>query len=380
MKIVHSTPPMCPAYGGPFSVVLGLSQAQLASGAEVEVRMPWSTSANEHRLDWQPVSVSIEGVTRFSSLAWSPVFARGLRNADADILHTHGIWHHPSWVALSWKRAKKGGHVSSVHGSLEPWAWAHRAWKKRPVWWAIENRNLRSADLLHATCEREAETLRSHGLTAPIAVIPNGVDVRLVAKDPRLNRGRNARRTALFLGRLHPVKGLPLLLKAWAKVRPTGWRLRIVGPDEGGHRTELERLVGALGLRASVQIDGPVEGSQKTAAFLDSDLFILPSRSENFGVAVAEALAHGLPVITTHGAPWRLLEIEGCGWWVPIGEGHIAAALEDATRKDPGELHEMGMRGRRVVAERFAWDRVAKDFSECYGWVLGKGSAPSCVI
>ncbi len=374
---------MGPSYGGPFQSVRKLAQAQMARGIEVAVRMPWSAEAEEHRSDWAPVEVSVSGKILLPPFGWSPSYGRELLECDAEILHTHGIWQHPSWAALAWKQKWHRPHVASVRGMLEPWAWQHHAWKKRPVWWLWEKKNLQTAALLHATSEQEAEALRARGLTAPITIIPNGVDLPAAGalnSIPKLEfKIQNSIRTALFLSRVHPKKGLPLLLEAWAKVRPKGWALHIVGPDEGGHRTELERRVEVLGLAKQVRFSGPLVGEAKEQAFCEASLFVLPTHSENFGIAVAEAMAHDLPVITTQGAPWKLLEEQCCGWWVPVSVQSIAAALDDATRRSPGELSAMGERGRAVVAERFGWEGIARQFVECYQWLRGEGPKPACV-
>jgi glycosyltransferase involved in cell wall biosynthesis len=340
--------------------------------------MPWSAEAEAHKNAWLPVKVMVGGRILLPLLGWSPAYTRAILSSDADVLHSHGLWQHPSWVSLDWKKQFKRPHVCSVRGMLEPWAWQHHAWKKRPVWWLKERRNLQSASLLHATSEQEAQSFRDRGLSAPIAVIPNGVDFEEKLEKQFL-KPVSDRRIALFLSRLHPKKGLPLLLEAWAKIRPVNWILNIVGSDEGGHRTALERQVALLGLGNFVRFAGPLTGSSKVRAFDEADLFILPTHSENFGIAVAEAMARGLPVITTHGAPWALLESERCGWWVPVSVAGIAAALEDATRRPPEELSAMGERGRVVVEERFRWDRIAGEFINCYRWVSGQAKKPECV-
>jgi glycosyltransferase involved in cell wall biosynthesis len=370
---------MGPSYGGPFQSVRYLSTAQFAAGLDVQVKMPWSAEAEAHEDAWSPVKVSVKGRVLFPPLGWSPTYSGNVLASEADVLHSHGLWQHPSWVSLGWKKQYNRPHICSVRGMLEPWAWQHHAWKKRPIWWLMERRNLQSASLLHATSEQEAQSIRDRGLTAPIAVIPNGV-LKAGEFESRTSKPASDQRTALFLGRLHPSKGLPLLLQAWAKVRPMNWILNIAGPDEGGHRRGLERLVTLLGLDNLVRFSGPLTDSCKVQAFDEAELFILPTHSENFGIAVAEALARGLPVITTHGAPWELLETESCGWWVPVSDLAIATALEDATRRPPEELIAMGERGRMVVEKRFRWDRIAGEFINCYQWVSGQGQKPECVI
>lgn len=373
---------MSPSYGGPFQSVRKLAKAQHAAGLSVEVRMPWSAEAEAHLGDWSPVTVSVEGGIQIPPLGWSASYGKALMATGADILHTHGLWQHPSWAALAWKKRHGQPHVVSVRGMLEPWAWQHKAWKKRPVWWLWEQRNLQSASLLHATSEQEAQAVRARGLTVPIAIIPNGVELPVEATGGLNVEGQKSeeKKTALFLSRIHPKKGLPLLFEAWAKVLPEHWKLNIVGPDEGGYRVELERLVGELGLKDVVRFPGSLTGEAKEQAFRAADVFILPTHSENFGIAVAEAMAHGLPVITTHGAPWKLLEEERCGWWVPVSVDGIAAALDCATRKTSEELGAMGARGRKIAEERFAWDGIASEMISCYRWILGDGPKPECVM
>jgi glycosyltransferase involved in cell wall biosynthesis len=380
MRVIHTSPPMGPSYGGPFESVRHLSISQFAAGLDVQVKMPWSAEAEANERAWLPVKVKVGGRILLPQLGWCPTYSRDILSSEADLLHSHGLWQHPSWVSLDWKKQNKRPHVCSVRGMLEPWAWAHRAWKKRPVWWLWERRNLQSASLLHATSIQEAEALRARGLRPPIAVIPNGVALpdHLELFRPQLPEGPG--KIALFLSRIHPVKGLPLLLEAWAKVRPEGWSLHIVGPDESGYRADLERLAGKLALGGAVCFLDALSGQAKARAFRESSLFILPSHSENFGIAVAEALSYGLPVITTHGTPWSILESERCGWWVPTHVEGLAAALDDATSRSGVALAAMGERGREMVASRFAWDGIAQQFIDCYRWILGQASKPDCVI
>jgi glycosyltransferase involved in cell wall biosynthesis len=342
--------------------------------------MPLQDAAKRHLPTWKPVEAQCIGEVQFSLLQWSSSFAHAVVNSKAAILHTHGIWQHPSIVALAWKEKNGRPHVASVHGMLDPWPWHHRAWKKRPVWWLWERRNLKTASLLHATSIQEAEALRARGLRQSIAVIPNGVALpdRLELISPQQEEGSG--KIALFLGRIHPVKGLPLLLEAWAKVRPAGWSLHIIGPDECGHKADLERLGSKLGLGAVVRFSDVLVGEAKASAFRESSLFILPSHSESFGIAVAEALSYGLPVITTHGTPWSILEFERCGWWVPTHVDGLAIALDDATSRSGEALAGMGERGREMVSSRFAWDGIAQQFIDCYQWILGLGPKPDCVI
>jgi glycosyltransferase involved in cell wall biosynthesis len=161
-----------------------------------------------------------------------------------------------------------------------------------------------------------------------------------------------------------------MLIEAWARVRPEGWVLKVVGPDEGGHRIQLERTVSAAGLDEFISFAGAVIGEKKQAAFFSADLFVLPSYSENFGLVVVEALAHGLPVLTTTGAPWSRLAERGCGWWVEPTVDGIAEGLRTATSCHREALKDMGARGREWVAREFGWRSVGRQFMATYEELL----------
>ena len=170
-----------------------------------------------------------------------------------------------------------------------------------------------------------------------------------------------------------------MLVKAWAKVRPSGWKVKIVGPDEAGHRAEVESLVRHAKLEKDFEFAGPLEGEALRAAFESAGLYIQPSYTENFGMAIVEALSHSLPVLTTKGTPWSLLPERGCGWWVAPTMDHIAQALRTATALDAETLRGMGRRGREVVGTEFSWQQTATKLKETYQWVLGGGRNPDFV-
>ncbi len=262
---------------------------------------------------------------------------------------------------------------------LEPWALQHKGGKKRLALALYQRRDLATARVLVATAEQEYVNLRALGLRQPIAIIPNGVPLpdgdAVLARPPR---PAGAPRTVLFLGRVYPVKGLLNLIDAWARVRPTGWRLQIAGPDEAGHLVEVLARARQAGASEAVDYVGAVDGAAKSALYRSADLFVLPSFTENFGVVVAEALAHGLPVITTHGAPWADLPAFGCGWWIPIGVEPLAEALREAIALSDAERAAMGARGLAYV-RRYDWADIAAQMAAVYRWVLGQGPKPDCV-
>jgi len=195
-----------------------------------------------------------------------------------DVIDVQGLWTYPSLANLRHHRRHGTPYVVTPRGMLDPWARARSVWKKRAVRFWFEDAHLAGAACLRATAEMEAEHFRSFGLTNPIAIVPNGVEIPDLRDLPR---DRGARRRALFLSRIHPKKGLPYLLKAWAAIeaqRPD-WELVIAGPDEVGHTAEMQALARRLGLTRVIWHDA-VRGAEKSALYRSADLFVLPTHAE----------------------------------------------------------------------------------------------------
>jgi glycosyltransferase involved in cell wall biosynthesis len=358
---------VAPIHSGVAYSVCGLANALARAGVEVGVWAPDQSAATTpllapdlplHRLS----GTEIEALSRF---------------ANPDVLHDNGIWW-PHNHRLAQMAQREGiARVVSTRGMLEPWAMNHKRWKKRLAWGLYQRRDLTRARWHHTTSDAEAGNVQRLALDVPVCVIPNGIDVPALdaAVAPGTVNGRAAhRKTALFLGRIYPVKGLPMLVEAWARVRPDGWVLQIAGPDEAGHRAQVEKAVAAAGLNDVISFSGPLEGEAKRCAFLDADLFVLPTHSENFGTVVAEAMAHGLPVLTTTAAPWPVLRERGCGWWIDPTVDGIEHGLRDATRLDSATLHAMGSKGREFAVDNYGWEGIAKRFMSMYELVKAGGN------
>jgi len=202
---------------------------------------------------------------------------------------------------------------------------------------------------------------RKLGLSQPIAVVPNGVKLPPSAgpQDYATTRLRTRERTALFLSRIHPSKGLLDLVQAWAALAPVGWRVTIAGGDENGYRAEVEAAVRKANVQADFDFIGEVTDGPKWELYRKADVFVLPTRSENFGIVVAEALASGLPVITTREAPWGQLQTHGCCWWVSVGVEPLVVALREAISLSDEQRREMGARGRKLIEDNYTWPSAA---------------------
>jgi glycosyltransferase involved in cell wall biosynthesis len=298
--------------------------------------------------------------------------------AQTDIIHSHGLWLGPN-IEATWAAARYGKpHVITPRGMLSPVALSFSRLKKRAFWALLQERAVRAAACLHATSEAEYAEFRALGLTNPVAIIPNGIDLPDLGHVPRV--ADPSGRLVLSLGRLHPKKGLDRLVRAWARLEAShpNWRLRIAGPAEGGHDVDLRALVVDLGL-SRVSIEGPIYGHEKLRVYREADLFVLSTLNENFGLTVAEALAAETPVISTKGAPWAGLEIEGCGWWIDHGVEALATALDGALRLPADHLRSMGANGRVWMMRDFSWIRVAQDMSSVYRWLLSADAPPAVV-
>jgi glycosyltransferase involved in cell wall biosynthesis len=353
-------------YGGPAFSVSRLATALADSGVEVGL---WAADGSAPGTQLLPKQTLVQRLTGSESEALN-------RFGAADILHDNGIWlpHNHRIVGL----AERGGipRVVSIRGMLEPWAFRHKHAKKKVAWWLYQRRDLTRAQCHITTGQAEAENLRRLALGVPIATIPNGVDLpenRPLRMGTRSSIGRR-HKTAVFLGRIYPVKGLPMLVEAWARVRPAGWRLQIAGPDETGHKKQVENAISDAGLGDVISFVGPVEGQVKSDLFFNADLFILPTYSENFGMAIAESLAHGVPVLTTTGAPWPMLQESGSGWWVEPTVDGICEGLHQATNRDLESLQQMGKNGRDLVSKQFGWTRVAHLMRSTYEEILRRRS------
>jgi glycosyltransferase involved in cell wall biosynthesis len=409
VKIIHAVSGLLISAGGPSRSIPALATALAERGVNVSLlrrhsanEVPFPTGVKDARLDGKAVTIPHNDKIPLTDYLGS-----------SDIVHSHGIWAPFNHQIASHKPKL---HIIAPRGMLEPWSLNNSKWKKRLAWWLYQRRDLHNATAFHATALSEAENIRRLGFKQPIAVIPNGIvlpddavwrssflvprasldldsssfvvsgssfgteDPRFESEEPRTKNQEPTKKTAFFLSRLHPKKGLPMLLEAWARIRPNDWRLVIAGNDEVGHTRELQEKIKQLGLESDVELPGPLFDEAKEQAYLNADLFILPSYSENFGIVVAEALGYGLPVLTTTGCPWQQLETHNCGWWVEPTVASLEAGLQAALGAGSEELRAMGLRGRKLVEQNYQWPGIAERMLEFYGWILNGGTQPTFVV
>lgn len=297
------------------------------------------------------------------------------RSGRFRILHNHSLWMETNVYAAAAAKGTASKLVVSPRGTFASRALDRSGLVKKALWPLFIARATRGVAAFHATAGHEYADIRASGFEEPVAILPNGVDL-----PDALPKVHGSRRQLLFLGRIHAIKGIDQLLRAWATLqdRHPDWDLVLAGPDEAGHLARMERLADELRLQRYAFV-GPRYGDDKLAAYRAADLYVLPTLSENFGMTIAEALAAGTPVVTTKGAPWAGLEAEQAGWWIDHGVDPLIAALDAAMSETPEQLETRGSRGRAWMARDFSWNRIAADMADFYAWLADGGSVPPFV-
>ncbi len=367
--------------GGLYYSVRGLSKALAERGCSPVVLSPRDTYSAEDAGEWHPLPVEL--FPAYGPLQSSPAMRRRLMAMDTDLIHVHGIWLDSQWAALKRQKRNATPVVVSPRGMLDPWALRNSSWKKRVVERLFASEALERATCINALCQSEVDSIRAYGLKNPVAVIPNGVVLPDLAAVPQ-NRG--GPKKLLFLGRIHPKKGLKELLQAWAMRQRDAegnddWQLIIAGWDDGGHDAGLKALAGELKIEASVDFAGPVYGDEKDRLLRSVDAFILPSFSEGLPMSVLEAWSYGLPVIKTDFCNLPEGFENGAAFRIEPDADNIMQGLKQFFAFSDAERNVMGSNGRALVENRFSWMRIAEQMQSVYAWCIDpSGTPPECII
>jgi glycosyltransferase involved in cell wall biosynthesis len=370
VKVLHVTPSFYPAvvYGGPTQSTYRLCRALARAGCATRVL---TTNANGldavldvttgRAIDLEP-NLSVRYCRRLALHSVSPELLARLRRALdwADVVNLMSVYSFPTIPTLALSRAMDKPVVWSLRGMLQRFEGTRRV-RTKAAWERVCRAVAPERLLLHATSAEEAAASETRWPGARIAVVPNGVDV---PDDVARDDGGGVFRVA-FLGRIDPIKGLENLIDAFAIASPRlgSSRLTIAGNGETEYVASLAALAAKRGIADRVELIGPVRDDAKGAFFAGADVAVLPSHSESFGIVVAEALAHAVPVIASTGTPWRRVESESCGAWTKNDAASLAEGLV-AARRWP--LREMGERGRAWMRREFGWGEVARSMMSAY--------------
>jgi len=389
MRVLHVITGLWKETGGPSEVIPAICTAMIDAGVDVTLATLAGDSAQ---------SVEDAAAHGVRVLQYRPTFrhtiwySRELHRevqrlaCDHDIVHIHGIWQFPDWAAAAAARTAGVPYVITPHGSLQPARLRKSSLKKRVSSVLADRAMLNQASCLHATAPDEADAFRLYGYRGPIAMIPNGITPagriepgRAAMLDAAFRRDfpeTQGRRLLLFLSRIEPIKGVTTLARAWAECTRQfpDWHLVVVGPDERAHLQEVLAILREGGALDRTTITGPLYGDRKTAAYVASEVFVLPTISENFGLVIGEALSHRLPVITTTGAPWPGIVEHGCGWWITPSQTALVDTLRSALPMPRAELQTRGDRGAAWIARDFTWEAESRLLLETYEWLLGSAA------
>ena len=317
------------------------------------------------------------------SLGYSGDLYKVLSSEQPNIIECQGIWQYYSKVAFDYQLNNKDvRRIVVPHGMLDSWAVKNSAWKKKIVGYLFEYKCLNTSDCIQVLNTAEYESVRQFGLKNPIAIIPNGINVSEVAK----KRIEKSKKKLLFIGRIHPKKGLHELMEGISLLQQespqllSSWKVRIAGWNQLNYQEDLLKLRGQLGLNDIVDFIGPVFGEEKRKELQNADAFILPSFSEGLPMTILEAWSFKLPCLMTDYCNLQegfdsaaAIRIEPNAQSICDGLGQLFSMTSSMRMK-------MGVNGLKLCERKYTWKNIANQKIELYNWLLGNGARPDFVL
>jgi glycosyltransferase involved in cell wall biosynthesis len=343
MKILLCTENHFPGYGGPYTAISQTAYNLYKRNIFFKLIFE-KTSNHTYKLDYKEIF------------------------KDFDICHFFGIW--TPWSIKTFRIAKKLNKkiIISPLGALEPWALSQKSIKKKIAWKIYQKKIINSASYIHATSNEEKEHLIDLGIKVPIVILKHGIEIQ---ENIQLKK-QGDKKKAIFFSRIHEKKGLLELVEAWKEINNPNWSLDIYGPVSDMEYLHLvKKTIIKLNLSDQVQIFKPVyDKLQKKNIITSSDCFILPSKSENFGLSIGEALAFGVPVLTTTATPWRSINDYNAGVCFDFSKDNLVKNLRYLFSLQPEQITQMGQNGIKLIKENFDFDIIIEDYINFYKSIL----------
>ena len=360
MKIIHYIPSIDRIAGGTSTYMQVLGK-ELGKLAEVHI----ITHASENPL---PISnCEIHNVS-----VYNPINSRFKNEVSKlfdvikpDLVHVNCCWM-PACAFIQQMAQKRNIKVMlTPHGMLEPWIIKRHYWtRKLPALLLYQKAAIQNADCLQATAESEKENLLKLGYNSNIKIVKLGIDAESITMKTSWKKSKQL----LFLSRVHVKKGINYLIEATDILRDElqGYKIVVAGEGEADYVASLKQQIMDKGLQNIIQLIGGVYDNKKWKLFQTSDFFVLPTNSENFGLAIAESLASGTPVITTVGTPWNDLNTSNAGAWIEIGTQPLVDTLRRFLSLSDDDLEAMGKKGRKLIETKYSAKVMAEEMMEVY--------------
>lgn len=375
MRICIFTTSIDKRLGGPSRSVPILARGLANKGILTTLLTCKTEQMNVHLLDNSTVDLKI-----IDANVNVKCFEKDILDAKYDLIHLQNLWM-PLYHKMA-RIARKHNipYIMTPRGCLEPWCMKQKRIKKLVAFHLYQKRDLQQAACILATSKMEADNIRALGITSPIAIIPNGIDISEY-KCRTSEDKTHVKKQILFLSRIHEKKGIEFLINAWEQLRekyPT-WNVVIAGNGEESYIHRLNEIIKSKSLRDCVEIIPPVFGEDKRRLYCESSLFVLPSYSENFGMVIAEAMSCGVPVITTNGTPWQELNEIKLGWCIDLSLEKLITSISKAIELGQDSLFRMGQECSKHIRDTYQYTEVAAKNKAVYEWILNGGVKPDFV-
>ncbi|MDR0603895.1 MAG: glycosyltransferase [Bacteroidales bacterium] len=373
MKIIHYIPSIDHSSGGT-STHMQLLAKEL--GKLVELHVVTHRSQRPVTIENAQIHYLSDSLLQFYSAKkqWQKL----LKDIRPDMVHINGCWNPLCAYTQMWAQQSGYKAILIPHGMLEPWIIQRHHWtRKVPALYLYQKKAVQTANYIHSTAESEKQNLLQLGYNDKICIIPYGIEL----KNTSIKSSWEKTKTILYLSRIHPKKGIELLIDAVTQIRDvlTGYKIIIAGEGDAPYVQSLKNRIQEQNTENIFDFVGGVYGEKKWTLFHDADVFILPTYSENGGIVVIEALASGTPAIVSKGAPWQELNTHRCGWWIDNDVNTIAQTLKEAIALPEEEYRQMGIRGRELIKENYSIEIVAQKMKQLYEWILGQAEKPEFV-